>query len=114
LFSLPDANVIVPGRNYTASVDLGREDERTLGVGYGVLCHRFDLSPGASINNSTGVDGVLGIESCTKRQADCSELLLPLASHDKIRSGQNHIGWFVQRSPKNPATKIMTTTTPMM
>jgi hypothetical protein len=28
LFSLPDANVIVPGRNYTALVDLGREDER--------------------------------------------------------------------------------------
>jgi hypothetical protein len=25
---LPDANVIVPGRNYTALVDLGREDER--------------------------------------------------------------------------------------
>jgi hypothetical protein len=26
LFSLPDANVIVPGRNYTALVDLERED----------------------------------------------------------------------------------------
>jgi len=26
LFSLPDANAIVPSRNYTALVDLGRED----------------------------------------------------------------------------------------
>jgi hypothetical protein len=110
LFSLPDANVIVPDRNYTASVDLGREDERALGVGYGVLCHRFDLSRGASINNSTGVEGDFGVESCTKRKriALSCYCLWPAV----IRSGQNHIGWFVQRSPKNPATKIMTTTTP--
>jgi hypothetical protein len=27
-FSLPDANIIVPDRNYTALADLGREDER--------------------------------------------------------------------------------------
>jgi hypothetical protein len=37
LFSLPDANAIVPGRNYTALVDLGREgcgvDERTRSKG---------------------------------------------------------------------------------
>ena len=38
------------------------------------------------INNSTGVDGVLGVKACTKRKRNCSQLLLPLASHDKIRS----------------------------
>jgi hypothetical protein len=65
-----------------------------------------------SINSSTGVEGVLGVESCTKRQRIALSYygLWPAM----IRSGQDHIGWFVQRSPKNPATRIMTTTTPMM
>jgi hypothetical protein len=49
-----------------------------------------------SINSSTGVEGVLGVESCTKRKRIA------------LSSGQNHL------SPKNPATKITTTTTPMM
>jgi len=83
-----------------------------LDVGYGVLCHRFDLRQAGSINSSTGVEGVLGVESCTKRKRiGLSYYCLWPAM---IRSGQNHIGWFVQRSPRNPATKIMTTTTPMM
>jgi hypothetical protein len=30
LFSLPDANVIVPDRNYTALVDLEREDAASM------------------------------------------------------------------------------------
>jgi len=83
-----------------------------LDVGYGVLCHRFDLRQAGSINSSTGVEGVLGVESCTKRKriALSYYCLWPAM----IRSSQNHIGWFVQRSPRNPATKIMTTTTPMM
>jgi hypothetical protein len=65
-----------------------------------------------SINSSTGMEGVVGVESCTKRKriALSYYCLWPAM----IRSGQNHIGWFVQRSPRNPATKIMTTTTPMM
>jgi hypothetical protein len=67
-----------------------------LDVGYGVLCHRFDLRRAGSINSSTGVEGVLGVESCTKRKRIA------------LSSGQNHL------SPNNPATKIMTTTTPMM
>jgi hypothetical protein len=49
-----------------------------------------------SINSLTGVEGVLGVESCTKRKRIA------------LSSGQNYL------SPKNPATKIMTTTTPMM
>jgi hypothetical protein len=82
-----------------------------LDVGYRVLGHRFDLRQRGSINSSTGVEGVLGGESCTKRKriALSYYCLWPAM----IRSGQNHIGWFVQRSPRNPATKIMTTTTPM-
>jgi hypothetical protein len=37
------------------------------------------------------------------------------AGSSMIKSGQNHIGSFVQTcSPKNPATTITTTTTPMM
>jgi hypothetical protein len=83
-----------------------------LDVGYGVLCQRFDLRQAGSINSSTGVEGVVGVESCTKRkQIALSYYCLWPAM---IRSGQNHIGWFVQRSPRNPATTIMTTTTPMM
>jgi hypothetical protein len=38
-----------------------------------------------SINSSTGVEGVLGVESCTKRK----RIALRPAM---IRSGQNHIG----------------------
>jgi hypothetical protein len=38
-----------------------------LDVGYGVLCHRFDMRLAGSINNSTGVDGVLGSKSCNKQ-----------------------------------------------
>jgi hypothetical protein len=66
-----------------------------------------------SINSSIGVEGIVGVESCTKRKriALSYYCLWPAMR----RSGQNHIGWFVQTcSPKNPATKIMTTTTPMM
>jgi hypothetical protein len=66
-----------------------------LDVGYGVLCHRFDQRQAGSIN-STGAEGVLGVESCTKRKRIA------------LSSGQNHL------SPKNPATKSMTITTPMM
>jgi hypothetical protein len=49
-----------------------------------------------SVNSSTGVEGVLGVESCTKRKRIA------------LSSGQNHL------SPNSPATKMMTTTTPMM
>jgi hypothetical protein len=56
-----------------------------LDVGYGVLCHRFDLRRAGSINNSTGVDGVVGVKSCAKRKRHFSQLLLPLANHDTIR-----------------------------
>jgi hypothetical protein len=66
-----------------------------LDVGYGALCHRFDQRQVGSINSSTGAEGVLGVERCTKRKRIA------------LSSGQNHL------SPKNPATKIMTTTTPM-
>lgn len=68
MFSLPDANIIVPGRNYTALVDLGREDERgvILAMAYsvtGLTCARR-----GSINRSTGLEGVVGFESCTKHK----------------------------------------------
>jgi hypothetical protein len=45
-----------------------------------VLCHRFDLRRAGIINNPTGVDGV------AKRKRNFSQLLLPLADHDTIRS----------------------------
>jgi hypothetical protein len=85
-----------------------------LDVGYGVLVTGLTSAGAGSINNSTGVDGVVGVKSCcAKRKRNFSQLLLPWPA--VIRSSQNHIGWFVQtRSPRNPATKIMTTTTPMM
>jgi hypothetical protein len=73
---------------------------------------RFDLLRAGSINNSTGEDDVVRVKSFTKRKRIALSYyrLWPAM----IRSGQNHIGWFVQRSPRNPATKITTTTTPMM
>ena len=42
-----------------------------------------------------GVDGVLGVKSCTRRKRNCSQLLLlllPLANHDEIRSKSSRIG----------------------
>jgi hypothetical protein len=112
LLSLPDANVIVPDRNYTALVDLGREDDKGLMLATTYSVTSLTCAGRGSINSSIGVEGVLGVESCTKRQR------IALSYHclwpAMIRSGQNHIGWFDQRSPRNPATKIMTTTTPMM
>jgi hypothetical protein len=83
-----------------------------LDVGHGVLVTGLTNAGAGSINNSTGVDGVVGVKSSAKRKRNFSQLLLPWPA--VIRSGQNHIGWFVQRSPRNPATTIMTTTTPMM
>jgi hypothetical protein len=73
---------------------------------------RFDLLRADSINNSTGEDDVVGVKSFTKRKRIALSYyrLWPAM----IRSCQNRFGWFVQRSPRNPATKIMTTTTPMM
>jgi hypothetical protein len=46
---------------------------------------RFDLLRAGSINNSTGEDDCWGQEFY-QAQADCSQLLPPLASHDKIMS----------------------------
>jgi hypothetical protein len=56
-----------------------------LDVGYGVLCHPFDLRRAGSINNSTGVDGVAGVKSCAKRNRNFYQLLLPLANQNDVR-----------------------------
>jgi hypothetical protein len=51
-----------------------------------VLCHRFDLRQGgAALTVQLAWKAFLGRE-LYQAQADCSQLLLPLASHDKIRS----------------------------
>jgi hypothetical protein len=97
LFSLPDANIIVPGRNYTALVDLG-EIMKGLDVGYGVLVTGLTSAGAGSINNSTGVDGVVGVKSCAKRKRNFSQLLLPWPA--VIRSGQNHIGCLFKRAAR--------------
>jgi hypothetical protein len=62
-----------------------------LDVGYGVLCHWFDLRQGGAASTVQLAwkaflgSRVWGRELC-QAQADCSQLLLPLASHEKIRS----------------------------
>ncbi|MCW1988732.1 hypothetical protein ABIE85_004261 [Bradyrhizobium diazoefficiens] len=83
-----------------------------LDVGYRVLCHWFDLRQAGQHQQSTGVEGVLGVESSAKRKRIALSYYCFWPA--MMGSGQDHIGWFVQRSPRNPATKIMTTTTPMM
>jgi hypothetical protein len=61
------------------------ERMKGLDVGYGVLCHPFDLRRAGSINNSTGVGGVVGVKSCAKRNRNFSQLLLPLANQNDVR-----------------------------
>jgi hypothetical protein len=66
-----------------------------LDVGYGVLCHRFGLRQGGA---------ALTVQLAWK--AFLGSRVVPSASGLLSVSGQNHL------SPKNPATKIITTTTP--
>jgi hypothetical protein len=55
-------------------------------VGYSVLCHPFDLRQAGSINSSTGVEGVVGVESCTKRkQIALSYYYLWPARYDQVK-----------------------------
>jgi len=82
LFSLPDVNVIVPDRNHTALVDLGREDER-LDVGYGVLCHRFDVRGRAASTIQLVWTAFLGSRVVPSASRIALSYYCPLASHDK-------------------------------
>jgi hypothetical protein len=57
-----------------------------LDVGHGVLVTGLTSAGAGSINNSTGVDGVVGVKSCAKRKRNFSQFTTALASRDTIRS----------------------------